>query len=515
MNSFTLPFAKVRMRSAAQAAGGVWTRHLKLLAISWIAIFVLFWRDARDMAMIWWDSSTFNHCLLILPILYWLVNQRKALLAKLSPHGWWPPLLYVAAGAGGWLLGEAAGLAVARQLGLLIMLQGSVAVMLGRNVTKGLMFPLFYMFFLLPFGEEFVPILQTLTAKMCMLFLAWSGIPAHIDGIFISTPTGYFKVAEACSGVKFLVAMVAYGALVSNVCFRRWPRRIAFMTACIIVPIVANGIRAFGTIYIAHHSNIEFASGFDHVFYGWIFFGIVIALVMAIGWPFFDRRADEPAFNPSNLQKAGRRNFSAKWALGVLLATIAAPFAWTQMVAAQPSPVPSQIDLPEVPGWHIVSYTPRYDWQPHFAGASHHLLGRYRSAGGQDVDLYVAVYDRQSEGQELIGFGQGAVGPDSDWAWTAELTAPPNGKAERITAPGPVAREVVSFYRVGGITSGSKMQIKLASMLARLFGGNQQATAILVSAELDGKQSPRPIIDSFINDLGDIDKVADDMAGLG
>jgi exosortase A len=427
-------------------------------------------------------------------------------------------LLYVAAGAGGWLLGDAAGLAVARQLGLLMMLQGTVATILGRNVTKGLFFPLFYMFFLLPVGEEFVPLLQTLTAQMCMVFLAWSGIPAHIDGIFISTPTGYFKVAEACSGVKFLVAMVAYGALVSNVCFRRWSRRIAFMAACIIVPIIANGIRAFGTIYIAHHSSIEFASGFDHVFYGWIFFGIVIALVMAIGWPFFDRRADAPAFDPARIvaraPKAAHRNLAKQWALGLILAIVSAPVAWTQFVAAKPSPVPSQIDLPEVSGWHVVSYTPLYDWEPHFAGSSHHLLGRYRSIGGQEVDLYVAVFDRQSEGQELIGFGQGAVDPNSDWAWTADVPAPANGKAERITAPGPVAREVVSFYRVNGVTSGSKLQIKLASMLARLFGGNQQATAILVSAELDGKQSPRPVIDSFINDLGDIDKVADDLAGL-
>jgi EpsI family protein len=316
------------------------------------------------------------------------------------------------------------------------------------------------------------------------------------------------------SKVKFLVAMVAYGALVSNVCFRRWPRRIAFMAASVIVPIIANGIRAFGTIYIAQHSSIDFASSFDHVFYGWIFFGIVIALVMAIGWPFFDRKADAPAFDPARLQKPGRFSLSAKATLGLLIATIFAPILWTQIIAAKPSPVPVQITLPEVPGWHVVSYAPRYDWEPNFAGASHHLLGRYRSTGGQDVDLYIAVYDRQSEGHELIGFGQGAVGPKSDWAWTADLPGPTNGKAERITAPGPVAREVVSFYRINGVTSGSKVQIKLASMLARLFGGNQQATAILVSAEHDGTQSPRPVIDNFINDLGDIDKVADALAGL-
>lgn len=196
-----------------------WNCPLRFLAAIWGALLLLFWRDTADMVAIWWNSSTFNHCLLIVPILGWLVLQRKELLVQLKPEPWTPALLYGAVGAGGWLLGDAAGLAVARQLGLIMMLQGSVAAVLGANVARGLLFPLFYMFFLVPIGEEAVPALQTLTAKMCMVLLGWTGIPAHIDGIFITTPTGYFRVAEACSGVKFLIAMIAYGVLVANLCF--------------------------------------------------------------------------------------------------------------------------------------------------------------------------------------------------------------------------------------------------------------------------------------------------------
>ena len=98
-------------------------------------------------------------------------------------------------------------------------------------------------------------------------------MPAHLEGIFITTPTGYFEVAEACAGVKFLIAMAAFGALVANVCFRSWPRRIAFMAVAMLVPILANGVRAWGTIYIAHRTgSTDFAASFDHVVYGGIFF---------------------------------------------------------------------------------------------------------------------------------------------------------------------------------------------------------------------------------------------------
>ena len=93
--------------------------------------------------------------------------------------------------------------------------------------------------------------MQTVTAEIAIVLLGLTGVPAHLEGIFITTPTGYFEVAEACAGVKFLIAMVAFGALVANVCFRSWPRRIAFLAAAIVVPILANGVRAWGTIYIA------------------------------------------------------------------------------------------------------------------------------------------------------------------------------------------------------------------------------------------------------------------------
>ncbi|MBA4305311.1 MAG: EpsI domain-containing exosortase [Sphingopyxis sp.] len=490
-----------------------WNRPLGFLAAIWGALLLLFWRDTADMVAIWWNSSTFNHCLLIVPILGWLVLQRKELLFQLKPEPWTPALLYGAVGAGGWLIGDAAGLAVARQLGLIMMLQGSVAAVLGANIARGLFFPLFYMFFLVPIGEEAVPILQTLTAKMCMILLGWTGIPAHIDGIFITTPTGYFRVAEACSGVKFLIAMVAYGVLVANLCFNQWPRRIAFLAACVVVPILANGLRAFGTIYIAHHSSNEFASSFDHVFYGWIFFGIVIGLVMAAGWPFFDRKADAPAFDPAELQaKVGRSTTLLRASIAILLIA-AIPFGWSTYSATKSSPTPDRITLPQVEGWDIVPYAPTVHWTPRFVGGSHYLSGRYRNDAGQEADLFVVVYDRQSEGRELVGFGQGAIDPDGFWSWTANMPAPPNGKAERIKTQG-AAREVVSFYRVNGVTSGSAPRIKLATLQARLLAGDQQAVAILVSAEQIGNQSPRPAIDAFVKSLGDIDKMADRFAGL-
>lgn len=490
-----------------------WQSSLVTLAAANILLMTLFRADAAAMVDIWWNSSTFNHCLLIVPILVWLVTQRKDGLAQLQPQPWAPGLVYVAGAGLCWLLGDAAGVAVARQLGLILMVQGTVITLLGPNVARGLLFPLFYMFFLLPIGEEAVPALQTLTADMCMVLLNWVGIPAHLDGIFITTPTGYFRVAEACSGVKFLIAMVAYGVLVSNLCFESWTRRAIFLMACVVVPILANGVRAFATIYIAHYQGIAFAESFDHVVYGWVFFGIVIALLMAAGWPFFDKKADAEALDPSTLQTPVSFTLVMPHAIAALLLITMLPFAWSSYVSGRSSPVPATIALPVVHGWDVVPSAPTARWTPRFDGATHFVNGRYRNVAGQEVDIFVAVYDRQTEGRELVGFGQGAVDPDGIWSWSANLPAPPFGKAERIKTKG-ATRDVVSFYRINGVTTGSATKAKLATLRAKLLNENQQAVAILISAEHREDRPARPAIDAFTNALGNIDNLGDQFAGL-
>ena len=139
---------------------------------------------------------------------------------------------------------------------------------------------------------------------------------------------------------------------------------------------------------------------------------------------------------------------------------------------------------------------------------------RYRDSAGREVDLAIAVFARQEEGRELVGFGQGAAGPDSDWSWTADAPAPPDGRAERIASHG-LVREVWSFYRVGDVLTGSRTGVRLETMRVRLLGGPQRAVAVLVSApEPAAGASPRPALDAFLAALGPVDRLADRAAGV-
>ena len=502
---------------APLSASTAWQRQLTVIGVAAAAILALFWRDAADMVGIWWNSSTYNHCILIPPLVFWLAWQRRAELAQLTPTIWLPGLLLVAAGAFGWLLGYAGGISLARHAGLVLMLQGAAITLLGKSVSRGLAFPIFFALFAIPFGDEFVPFMQTLTAELAMALLNFFGVPAHLEGVFITTPNGYFEVAEACAGVKFLVAMAALGALVANVCFRSWQRRILFLAACAIVPVLANGIRAFGTIYIAEGSSVEFASGMDHVIYGGIFFAFVIALIMGVAWRFFDRKVSDPWFDPRRLQSEPVAPDAEPrlWRGAALVAAIAAaPMLWASAIAASgQGEAPAALQIAVVQGWQQADAVSGRPWVPHFAGADRLETAYYRDGQGREVTLVIAWFASQDEQRKLTGFGQGAVGPQSDWAWSEDASPPPDGRAERLASHGE-SREVVSFYRVGDILTGSAARVKLETMKVRLIGGPQRAVAVLVSAGAQpGGSSPREAIDAFLAALGPVDAFVDRLGG--
>ncbi|PXW78465.1 exosortase A [Blastomonas natatoria] len=490
----------------------VWRAALIRLALAWAVILLVFARDAADMAKIWWDSSTFNHILLIPFILGWLVMQRAQELKAIAPSLWWPGLLVMAAAAAGWVLGEAAGVSLARHLALVLFLQGSTLALLGPHVGRALTFPLAYAFFLVPVGEELVPPLQTITADISMLLLGWTGIPAHIEGVFISTPTALFRVAEACSGVKFLIAMIAYGVLVANVCFSSWPRRFGIVALSIVVPILANGVRAFGTIYIAHLHGLDFAAGFDHVFYGWIFFALVLILVMAIGWRFFDRQVTDPFIDPSVARRLAEqsrtvvRQDRAVVAGAALL--VAAPLGWALLGVPDPAELPRRETLPHIRGWQQIVYAPATPWTPRADGSNRRLIATYQK-GRQRVDVYAALFDGQSEGREITGYGQGALDPDGRWSWVEQGPGLTGGRADVITGPGRVVRDVATFYRVGDMVTGSNLDVRVESLKARLLGQSQPAMILIVSAERIGDASARPSIDALVRDAGGPQQLSD------
>lgn len=260
-----------------------WSRAGVLFGLLATLLVALYFDTASAMVGIWWRSETFTHGFLVLPIVLWMVWHKRTHLSHLQPQpNAWGLAALVLVGFG-WLLGELVAVNALTQLTFVALLALLVPTLLGMAVTRALLFPLAFLFFAVPLGEFAMPQLMEWTADFTVLALRLSGIPVYREGLQFVIPSGNWSVIEACSGVRYLIASLTVGTLFAYLNYQSTKRRVLFIIVSIIVPVIANWLRAYMIVMLGHLSGNKLAVGVDHIIYGWVFFGIVIMLMFLIG----------------------------------------------------------------------------------------------------------------------------------------------------------------------------------------------------------------------------------------
>jgi exosortase A len=289
MSSMTIPTDKL-LDGAAQRG---WTAALAVLAAGVVVFGFAFRSEMIHAIGVWNESTAYNHCYLILPISAYLIWERwRALAARTPEPAAWPivamlPLAVV------WLLAARAGIMEGRQLTAMALFELFVLAVVGFRVWRVAAFAMLYLFFLVPSGAFITPYLQDFAARFAVRGVQLLGVPVYSDGMAIEVPGAKFIVAEACAGLRFLIASVALGTLYGYMMYRSWPRRAAFMAVSIIVPIIANGFRVLAIVMLGYWLGNAQAATADHLIYGWVFFSIVSLTLILLGLPF---RQPVPAF---------------------------------------------------------------------------------------------------------------------------------------------------------------------------------------------------------------------------
>jgi exosortase A len=314
--------------------GRVFSPVAPALALGILILALLFHQEGASAVHIWNTSTAYGHCWLVLPLAIWLLWERRAeaQAVKLAPQ---PALaLLTLPLAASWLAADLLGIMEGRQLAAIGCLEVLLLCVLGRKLFWALSPALLYLFFLVPFGAFVTPQLQDFTAAFVAHGLDALQIPSRVTAYKIEIPEGQFYVAEACAGLRFLIASVAFGVLYAVTMFRTPGRRAAFIAASVVVPIVANGFRALGIVLLGHVLGSAQAAETDHILYGWIFFSIVILLLALAGMPF--RQDPAPAPKPLASPSAGVRSRAFGAALPVLALAAAGPLLGLRMDSSAP-----------------------------------------------------------------------------------------------------------------------------------------------------------------------------------
>jgi exosortase A len=467
-----------------------------------LGVALCYWPTVAQMVAIWNSSETFVYGYFVLPIFAWLLWRNREELAAVPLRPYPLALIGVLAMGFGWLLGEIAGMASPAQFALIGMMVCLVWALLGTRMLRELAFPLLILMFAVPFGEFMTPTLMEWTADFTVAALRIVGVPVHREGLDFNIPSGRWSVVEACSGLRYLTVSFMVGCLYAYLTYRSTRKRVLFAIVSLIVPIVANWLRAFMIVMLGHVSGNKLAQGVDHFIYGWVFFGIVMLAMFWIGARWREDHLPPP---PSAGHAAAPRPLSkALIALGAVAALLWQPLAYALL---QPSGQPVQLSAIEaVDGWQRLDHN-FSAWQPDFRNPSAAATQSF-SKDGKHVSVFIAYYRDQGKNRELVTVtNQLAATIDKesrqlqvgsrDASWTG-------GGVKAVTAVIEHRRNRVltwHWYWLGGHMTSNAYVAKAYALLQKLSGRGDDGALVLLYTPEDGARS-EAVLEEFARDMG-------------
>ncbi|MDB2373821.1 exosortase A [Psychrosphaera haliotis] len=467
-----------------------------------IAFLVILYIDTvADMVHLWLNSETYSHGLFIIPLTAVLIfarlNRNPIKDNSMQPLAALGILFFSAC----WLVSELAQINLLAQLSLMAIIPFVVWTLYGFKALWQLKSALLFLFLAVPAGDFLIPHLQQITATLSIAMIEFFGIPVYSDGLYISIPAGNFLVAEACSGIRFLISSITIAVFYALLYIDSYKRRLVMILSGVLVPILANGMRVFMIIVIAHLGNMEAATGFDHIVYGWVFFSFVMIMLIWLGNALCDQTSSKPnsnnvESNPSGAQTASNNPVTNKpKTLAYAVVAVALSIApITQYLITQAQPVVGQQSqnaekVKSINDLYKVGAAQNSSshWAVYFPTADNIQVTAL--PGNNKVTAYKVEYATEGGDKELINFENRLFNPER-WSLKSQRKMPLTINGQTITVQhtkivnlGTKQRNILMVYKTGEFISANQWQIKGHQVINKLLQTDFGGQALIMSAE--------------------------------
>jgi exosortase len=254
--------------------------------VSTIAFVLLFARPAQLLFDAWWNDPNSGHGLLLGPLSFWLAwKAGKAPGAKAQPL--FGVAVLVVAVVFRYAADLAAELFVLR--GSMILAAAGLVIFYG-GIRQALHWwlPFVLLGLSVPIPEVVLNSvalpLQFTASKIGAAMLEWRKIPVLLTGNVIRIPGQELFVAEACSGLRSLTALLSLSVLLGAMFLRYWPLRILLILLAIPIAVIINGVRIFLTGFLVLFVSPDMGKGFMHTSEGMVMFGAAFLVTGLVTW---------------------------------------------------------------------------------------------------------------------------------------------------------------------------------------------------------------------------------------
>ncbi len=196
-----------------------------------------------------------------------------------SPWGW----TFFIPGLGLSLLSRWSGHALWACLALPLYLYGACLLIWGKERTRYLLFPIFFLLFLYPWDTLIQSVagfhLRLLSAHMAFGGLKTIGLDASISGTIINTGRFLIDVAPACSGLAMLNVLFFFGAIGAYLYPGKTRHKLLLWASTVPLAVLLNMCRIISVGLIGHFHSAAAAAAFFHHLSGLVFFGLAMLLL--------------------------------------------------------------------------------------------------------------------------------------------------------------------------------------------------------------------------------------------
>ena len=264
---------------------------LKFLSLAAISV-VVGWRTLLGVFSLAWNNEAYTHILLILPITIGMVYlDWPAVRSKLAPNWRAGGILLIAAllaaGFAKWKLAADVQLAI-YTLALVLWWIGAFVGCCGTRVSRSLLFPLCFLFWLVPFPafllNAIVGLLQQGSAYAARLLFAGTGVPVVQDGILLTIPGLTVEVAQECSSIRSSMMLVVTTMVLAQLFLRSPWRKALVIGLTIPLSVAKNGLRIFTIAMLGTRVDPGFLNGRLHHHGGVIWLAIALVVIFFLLW---------------------------------------------------------------------------------------------------------------------------------------------------------------------------------------------------------------------------------------
>ena len=239
--------------------GGLgWVTGLRIAFLVSLFVFVFFF-VIKGLILDWWTHAEYSHGFIIPFISAYLIWRSRKELQECPKTQSLIGFAFFLLSLGVFLLGWVGQEEFVQRLSLPLTLLGLVLFLAGKNAFAMVLFPIGYLFLMIPIPYTFYkPLslkLRLLDADLTTLWSSSLGVPIFQEGYLLHLPYITLEVADACSGVLSIIALLALGIFYVHLLQLRSWKRLILWTLLIPVSILANVVRIVTIVVIVHYSG--------------------------------------------------------------------------------------------------------------------------------------------------------------------------------------------------------------------------------------------------------------------